>query len=157
MVELNKNMIQSLMKKKGEIRGVTFQTDYDFIKDQTGDEAVEKVEQAFKKAGAPLIYEEIKGILYPIGLRMASLLAIKETLSFSKKDIERIGGSAPKQPWVIKLFSRFFFSIQEMTVQAEKMLGKHYTVGSLEAEADERKTKIKVVIKGLDLRPLFCI
>ncbi len=155
---LDKNTIKELMDRKGEVRGVTFQTDQSFIKEQGGTEMVKRVEQVLKKAGAPLVYKEIKEIdFYPIGLRMASLLAIKETLSLSEEDIEQMGRIAPKHSWIIKLFSRFFFSIQEMTVQAEKMWGKHYTVGKLEAEADEDKRTIEVTVKELDLHPLFCL
>ncbi len=158
MAKLDKKLIQSLLKKKGEVRGVTLQTDLGFIEHRAGVEAVKKVEKALKEAGASLEYEKIKGIdFYPIGLRMASLLAIKQVLDLSEKDIELMGRTAPKHSWIIKLFSRFFFSIQEMTVQAQKMWKKHYTVGRLEAEADEKKRRIKVRVRELDLHPLFCV
>lgn len=155
--QLTKELAQKIMKVKGEVRGIVFKTDAEFILKEKGKKALEKVEAELKRIGFPLNYQQIKTMyFYPLGLRVVSLLAIKKVCNFSDRDIERMGARAPKVSLVIKLFLKFFFSISKTVKQAPKMWEKHYTAGKLFAKSDEEKKYALVRLEELELHPVFC-
>ena len=156
--KLTKKLVKELMSVEGECRGVTLKTDKDFILRKKGGKGLIKVEAALKKVGQLLKYREVEPMaFYPIGLRALSLVAIQDAFGFSNEEIEEMGRTAPKVSFVIKLFAKFFFSIKRTAAQTPKMWEKHYTVGRLEAEIDEKKKEAIVRLKEFDIHPLLCI
>jgi len=156
--KLTKKLVKKLMSAEGECRGVTLKADKDFILRKKGGKGLIKVEAELKKAGKPFKYKEVDPMaFYPVGLRALSLIAMQNALGFSNKTIEEMGRTAPKVSFVIKLFAKFFFSIERTAAQTPKMWEKHYTVGRLEAEIDQKKSEAIVRLKGFDLHPLLCI
>jgi hypothetical protein len=95
---------------------------------------------------------------YPIGLRVISLLAIKEALSFDDEKIKSMGVFATKVSLIIKLFVRYFFSVQRVFFkEAPKIWAKHYTVSKLmPIELNEEKKQAILQIEDLALDPIFC-
>jgi len=156
--KLTKKLVKELMSVEGECRGVTLKADKDFILRKKGGKGLIKVETALKNAGQLLKYREVEPMaFYPVGLRALSLVAIQDALGFSDKTIEEMGRMAPKVSFVIKLFAKFFFSLERTAAQTPKMWEKHYTAGRLEAEIDEKKREAIVCLKEFDLHPLLCI
>ena len=156
-MKLTKKITDELIKIKGEARGITFKTDADFILRKKGKPGLKKVEAELKNLGHALKYKEIESMnFYPIGLRILSLLAAQKALELSEQDIEQMGASAPKLSLVIKLFMKFFFSVEETMKQVPKMWEKHYTVGQLSAKIYENKQYGIVGLKGLAIHPIFC-
>ena len=154
---LNKKLVEELMSVKGEARGIVLKTDADFVRRKKGEIGLEKVEKALREISYPIDYKNIDALnFYPIGLRILSLLAIKQALDFSDEDIAQMGAEAPKISLVIKLFAKFFFSLSATVAQAPKMWKKHYTVGELSAKADEEKKQAVVQLRDLTIHPIFC-
>ncbi|MBM3258059.1 MAG: hypothetical protein FJZ05_02520, partial [Candidatus Nealsonbacteria bacterium] len=80
--ETTKEAAQRLSKISGEVRGVAFKTDMEFVLKEKGKGGLKKVEDELKRIGFPIKYEEIKVMdFYPIGLRVISLMAIKEVFN----------------------------------------------------------------------------
>lgn len=155
---MTKNKIEKLIDLPGEVRGIVFKTDAEFVLREKGKRALAKVEKQLKEWGVDLKYQEIEPMdFYPIGLRALSLLAIKNGLNLSNDEIKRMGAEAPRISLVIKLFAEFFFSINETVAQAPKMWTKHFTVGRLVAKADEKNRKATIKLKELNLDPIFCV
>src|SRR3989344_5526915 len=106
---LSKELAQKIMETKGEARGTALKTDSDFVLREKGEEGLMAVEKTLKELGFPIKYKEINTMeFYPIGLRIISILAIKETFVLSYEQIEEMGQSAPKVSLIVKLFLKYF-------------------------------------------------
>lgn len=159
--ELTKELIQNLMKIEGEVRGVVFKTDAEYILyilRTEGEKGLKEVEKELERLGQPIKYKEIDTMaFYPIGLRALSLLAIKKVFNFDDQKIREMGAAAPKTSLIIKLFMQYFLSIRKTIAQVPKMWRKHYTLGDLvPAELDEKKKILILRLKNLSLHPIFC-
>lgn len=150
--------IKKLLEVKGEVRGVVFKTDFEYILDQKGQEGLERLKEEFKKINYPLNIDEIGTMsFYPIGLRAVSLLVIKELFNLSEEEIKRMGAVAPKLSLIIKLFTKYFLSITATARQAPLMWERHYRAGKLSVvEIDEKEKRIALRLTDLNLHPVFC-
>ena len=159
MEEITKEEIQKLMKIKGEARGVVFKTDAEYILSEKGEEGLKKLEEELERLGHPLKYREIKTMdFYPVGLRVLSLLAIKKVFNFDDEKIKDMGLVATKKSLIIKLFIRYFLSVQRVVFkEAPRMWRKHWSIGELiPLELDEEKKRTIFRVKNFDLHPLYC-
>ncbi len=155
--DLNKERVEEMMKVEGEARGVTIKTDWSFIKDEFGDEGLEKIEKRMAELGHPLKYEGIRTMsFYPLGLDLLSILVIGESFDFEEKDFVDMGRKAFRFSIFLKLFLRYFTSLKKMSEQAPKMFKKHYSIGSLEMKEIEEK-KAVVTLKDFDVHKVYCL
>ena len=157
--EITKETVQKLMEIKGEVRGVTFKTDIEYILKEKGQEGLKKVEEELEKVGAPIKYKEINTmIFYPVGLRALSILVIKKVFNFSNDKIKEMGFFATKISLIIKLFTRYFLSLQRVFFkEAPRIWKKHWTIGELiPVELNEKKKYAIIRLKDFDLHPLYC-
>ena len=155
--ELTKELAENLMKIKGEVRGIVFRTDAQYVLKTKGKEGLKKVEEELERIGYPIDYEKINTMaFYPIGQRAISLLAIQKVFALSEKDIREMGVRAPKISLIIKLFMRYFLSIEETVKQVPKMWGKHYTIGKLKAAAYEKQRYIVLKLEDFVIHPILC-
>ena len=160
--KLTKELILKLMAIKGEARGATFKTDAEFVLQKEGEIGLKVLEERLTELGCPIKYKEIKSMaFYPLGLRMVSLLAIKEVFNFDEEKIKEMGQYAPKTSVIIKFMLRYFtFPLPQKLFQREAPKGwrKHYTVGELiPVELNQEKKCFIVRLKDFDFHPLFCI
>lgn len=154
---LTKELADQLMKVKGEARGVLFKTDAEFVLKEKGPEGLAKVKKELAKIGHPIDYENIKPMaFYPVGLRIISLLAIQKAFDFSIEDIKRMGAYAPKKSLIVKLFTKYFLSLNKTGEQAPKMWEKQYTIGKLSVDPRAEENWNIVRVKDFSLHPLFC-
>jgi hypothetical protein len=156
--ELTKQTAKQLMLLKGEARGAHFQNDAEFVLKEKGEQGLRKVEQELKKIGYPIKYNEINPFaFYPIGLRALSLLVIKKTFNWPNKKIEELGSYAMKVSWIIRLFMKYFFSIEKVLEEAQQTWSKYFNVGQLEIkEFNQKEKKIILKIKDFNLHPVYC-
>jgi hypothetical protein len=157
--EVNQEEIKTIMEKKGDARGVVFKTDYLFILNNFGEEGVKKVEEELERMGYPFDYKNNVNSMdfYPIGMRALSLLAISKVFNLGEEEVEEIGKSAPKSSLMVKFFTRYFLSIENIFDKAGEMWSKHYTVGELDAFDINMKEKYAVIrIYDIDLHYIFC-
>ena len=155
--ELTKEIAQKLMEIKGEARGVVFKTDTEYILKEKGEEGLKKVEEELKKLGYPIKFKETRTMdFYPVGLRALSLLTIKKVFDFDDGKIKEMGKKAPKISTIIKLFMKYFLSLEKTIGQVSKMWEKHYTIGKLEAEVNEKERYIILRLKDFKIHPVLC-
>ncbi len=157
--ELTKEIAKKLMEIKGEARGVTFKTDTEYILKEKGEEGLKKVEEELEKLSYPIKYKEIKTMeFYPVGLRALSLIVAKKVFNFDDEKIKEMGFFATKKSLIIKLFIRYFLSVQRVVFkEAPKMWGKHFTVGELvPVELNEEKKYAILRLKDFALHPIYC-
>lgn len=150
--------IKKLMKIPGKARGIVFITDLEYVKMKRGEEGVKILKEKMKEWGNPIEYEKIEALnWYPIGLRVISLLAIKEALKFGDEEIREMGNVAPKLSLLVKTLIRYFISLKRTWEESSKYWEKHYTVGTLEpAEFNEEKKYLTVRLKDFKIHPILC-
>jgi predicted hydrocarbon binding protein len=151
--------INKILSAEGEVRGVVFKTDRQFIIDTAGDEGIKKVEAELEKMNCPFNYEEEADNMsfYPLGMRVISLIAIERAFSLNKDGVTKMGSGAPKFSLMIKFFMRYFLSAEKIMEKAGEMWEKHYTVGKLEPiEMNTEEKFIRARIYDINLHPIFC-
>jgi len=156
---LDKKTIDDLKKIKGEVRGVAFQTDANYVLRREGEAGLKKLEKRAKELSLDIDYRTAKTMeWYPVGLVAVSLLLIKETFGWKDEDILAIGKNAPKVSFVAKIFFKLFLSLDKLTEQVPRFWQKHFTVGELRVVSfDEKKKVIFLRVIGLDLHPIYCL
>jgi len=159
MEEITKETAKKLMEIEGEVRGVVFKTDSEYLLKEEGEEGLKKLEEELEKLGYPIKFKEIKTMaFYPVGLRVLSLLAIKKVFNFNDEKIKKMGVFATKTSLIIKLFIKYFFSAQRVFYkEAPKIWRKHWTVGELTpVELNEEKKYGILRVKNFNLHPIYC-
>ncbi|MBZ9572449.1 hypothetical protein KJA15_03905 [Patescibacteria group bacterium] len=157
--ELTKETVKKLMEIKGEVRGVVFKTDGEFIFKEKGKEGLKELEDELEKLGYPIKYKEIKTMaFYPVGLRALSLLAIKKIFNFNDEKIKEMGIFATKVSLIVKFFIKYVFSLKlAFNKQTSKLWRKHWTVGELvPVELNEEKKYAIIQLKNFNLHPVYC-
>lgn len=156
---LNKEEIDKLLEVKGEVKGVVFQTDGKYVLEKEGEEGLKKLEKRVKELGLPIDYKKGKALdSHPIGLRIISLLLIKDTFDWSNEEIRNMGYMAPTTSFIVKLLMRFFVTFKKFMNEVPRYWEKHYTVGELETVKLDDETKEAVIrLKDIKFRPLFCL
>ena len=160
MEEITKETAKKLMEIEGEVRGVVFKTDSEYLLKEEGEEGLKKLEEELEKLGYPIKFKEIKTMaFYPVGLRVLSLLAIKKVFNFNDEKIKEMGFFATKKSLIIKLFIRYFLSLQRVfSKEAPRLWKEHYTIGELvPVELNEAKKYAVLRLKDFTLHPINCI
>jgi len=153
-----KEEVEKLMQIKGECRGTALKSDAAFILKEEGVEGLKKLEQKMAELGYPIKYNNINATnFFPIGLRGVQLLVLQQFFGFNREKFRQLGRFQTKVSLIVKLFMRFFVSLEIVSNQAPKMWGKHYTVGSLEIpKIDKEKKEGLIILRDFSLHPLHC-
>ncbi|MBD3207901.1 MAG: hypothetical protein GF370_00395 [Candidatus Nealsonbacteria bacterium] len=147
-----------MMSKKGEVRGVSLEADAEFILKRKGEKGLAELEKTFAQLDYPLAYKEIRtGDFYPLGLKAATLLAVKRIFDFKEEDFIEMGRFGASLPQVMRIFLRFFGSPSMLARSAPRMFRKYYTVGKLSVtDFSEQEKYARTKIENFDLSPLHC-
>lgn len=150
--------IEKIAQRKGDIRGVVFQTVADYVLKKWGAEGLDRVEKKLKEWGMPFRYEEVRTLdWYPVGWGALSVLAVAEAFSLDELGVKNMGSSVPKISLVVKLLFKFFLDIEKFARQLPGYWAKHYTIGSVEvAKIDKKNKEIILYLKGAAFHPLLC-
>ena len=156
---ISKEELNELIRIKGKIRGVAFDTEKQFILKEEGEGSLKKIEEALEKAGYPFEYDKMETMrFYPIGLQAATLVAIKRLFSYDGKKFEQLGDFKPRvSPFFIRLYIRYFVSVKEVIKRMDKFWKKHFTIGGLTlVEVDEKKKYLIFRCENFDFHPIWC-
>lgn len=155
---INKEELNKLLEVKGEVKGVVFQTDADYILKKEGEAGLKKLEKRVKELGYPINYRKGKALdLHPLGLRVISLLLIKDTFGWDDQEIRKMGYNAPSVSFMVKLLMKFFVSFKKFMNEVPGYWARHYTVGVLELFSMNEETKETTVrLRDITLHPIFC-
>lgn len=157
---LKREELENLVKSiKGKIRGVVFQTDATYVLSKEGEEGLKKLEKRVKELGLPINYREAKAMEWqPVGLRIVSILLIKDTFGWSEEEIRNMGKAAPKTSFIVKFFFKLFLAIEKFAKEIPSYWREHYTEGELKVVKLDTKEKKKMILhlENYKLHPLFC-
>jgi len=155
---MNQEELKKLKEMPGEARGVTLQTDANYVLKTKGEEGLAKVQRKLKELGLDFDYKQIKTMdWYPIGWRVISLLAICEVLGWGDKEIKDMGNCAPKYSFIATTMLKYFLSVKKVFQESSRYWSKHYTVGRVEAtQIDEEKKYGTITLKDFKVHPILC-
>lgn len=153
---ITKQEFDELMKIKGEARGLGFQTEAKFVLKEEGEEGLKRLEDQMAKLGYP--YSEIKTMdFYPLGLLAVNMLVIKRLFNYDDKKFQEMGKFEAKSSLIIRLFMKYFVSLERLAKETPKMWRKYYTVGDLKVpEINQEKRYIIIRIENFRLHPILC-
>lgn len=157
---LTQKRAAELIALPGKTRGVVFQTDAQYVKDKQGEGGLKKVETLLKKINCPIDYHRVKATSWhPIGLRVVSLLAVREAFNWGEKEVEEMGSAAPKYSFIVRLLLKYFISFETTYKKSPAYWEKHYTVGKLDVPDYKlgEKTGYGVIrLKEFNVHPIIC-
>lgn len=156
--EITKETLQKLMRIKGEARGLASKDDMEYILATRGREALEKLEKTLKELGYPLKFKDIKTMgFYPVGQEGVVLLALKKTFGFTEKDFAEMGRVESKQSLIIRLFMKYFLSVDRVFKEASNMWRKYYTAGELKPLGlNKKENSVFIRVENFSLHPFHC-
>lgn len=155
---ITKEQIQDLMSLEGETRGISIKGDLEYIISEKGQEGLEKIEKKMEELGHPIKYNKIKEMgFYPIGLEALTFLVMKDVFNFNTEDFVKMGEFNSKVSLIIRLFMKYFISLETIAKHAPKLWGKYYTMGKLAVTEINREEGYMVVkIEDFKHSPLHC-
>ena len=155
---LDSKKADELINIPGNVRGVVFLTDSEYIRRHCSDTALEKIIHTMQDIGHPVAYSDIKSMMwYPLGLRVLSFHVMREVLPWSDDDFRTMGFNAPKYSLIVKLLMKFFSSPSTAFNHAPEYWLRHYDVGTLEIdEFNEQECYAVHRIRDFAVPPLYC-
>jgi len=158
LMETIEESLERMKSIQGNVRGEVLRTHAAYIRYREGEEGVRKVEERLSSLGYPVKLEDARNDQwYPEFQSVLTILIAREIFNWTEEDILHMGESAPKQSFIIKMFIKYFVSVQEVFDRASQYWEKHFDFGALEkGELNEEEGYIKVRIKGYRFHPLIC-
>ena len=155
---ISKEEVDKLMKIKGEVRGIAIKSYANFVLKEEGKEGLKKLEEAMAKIGYPIKYRDVKlTSFYSLGLEAITLTAIKRLFNYDDKKFQEMGRFESRTPIVIRLFMKYFVSIEMTVKKASKMWRKYFTVGNLRVVKLDREKRYAILrIENFHFIPILC-
>jgi hypothetical protein len=156
---ITKEKAKELMKIKGETRGASIKGDLEYIISKKGKDGLEKVEEEMARLGYPIKYNEIRPMdFYPMGLEAISFSVIKKIFNFTDDKFREMGEFNSKVSLIVRLFMKYFVSLELVAKQAPKFWREYYTKGDLKiAEINKEKRYLIIRIDNFYHHPLHCL
>jgi hypothetical protein len=156
---ISKEEVDKIMKINGEIRGIALLGVNEFIIKEEGKEGLNRLVEEMVKLGLPGKEEEIKAMKwYPIGTSAVRSLLYKRLFNWNDKKFEEIGRVQVKFSTVIRVFMKYFISLEKVSKQLPEIWRRYFTVGDAEVtELNRNKRYLIIRIKNFHLHPLECI
>ncbi len=156
---LPKEKIDEILAMPGQVRGVVFATDKEYVLLKWGKEGLEKLKNKAKEWGVKTPYEKVEVIdWYPAGQRAISLLLIREVFNLDNSGIRDMGSMAPKFSFIVKLFFKLFSPIEKFAKEIPGYWDEHFTEGELEViKVSEKDKELIIHLKNVDIHPIYCV
>ena len=151
-------VIKEVMAVKGEVRGLILKQDLEYVLKKMGQNGLQQVEERLKLWGHPIKYKEIKNTdFYPAGLRALTLLASKDVFGWEDQEIKNLCAYHLKAPLAMRLFMKYFASLDRVLEKSSVMWQDYWTIGNLKVLKFDKKEKYIILeLKEFDLHPIFC-
>jgi hypothetical protein len=158
---LNKKIIDDVLKNiKGDVRGVVFKTDAEFVKEKIGEKGIEKLQDAADQMGIPIDYKGGFNATrwYPLSWRVLSILLIQEVFDWNDEKIIEMGSAAPKYSFMIRTLLRYFLSLEKTFSEISKYWTEHYSVGELVVPDPTviNENYLLFYLKDFKVHPIMC-
>ncbi|MCX6803324.1 MAG: hypothetical protein NTY48_02000 [Candidatus Diapherotrites archaeon] len=155
---VSREEVSKILGKKGEIRGVAFQSIGDFILREKSQDGLLIVEKQMKEWGVDFHFSKISSMAwYPIAWGALFIMAAQEVFGWNEQDIRKMGANAPKVSVVVKLMFKLFSNMKQLSKQIPGFWRKNYTVGEVEVMSlDENKKEMVLHFKDSSFHPSLC-
>ena len=155
---ISKEEFDGLMKIKGEVKGVAMKENMEFILKEEGEEGLRKLEDQMANLGQPIEYRKIKSmIFYPLCLDAVLLLVIKRLFNYNDRKFQEMGRFEPKISFIIRIFMKYFVSLEKAAKEVSKMWRQTFTVGDLKVgELNKEKRYGRLRLENYRLIPIQC-
>lgn len=155
---ISKNEFEELMSLKGEVKGTGIKTHGDFILKKEGEEGSKRLEDALAEVGYPIKFKDVKStIFYPFGVEAIVLLAIKRLFNYDDEKFNEMGRFHAKSSLLIRLFMKYFVSMERIAKEGPNLWRKYFSVGDLEIIEINKKKKCAILrVKNFKFHPLHC-
>lgn len=155
---ISKKEAEKLMAIDGEVRGIGIKDDFLYVKKIKGKEVMDRMEKSIQDLGYDFHLDRMKALaFYPVGFEGLGLVASHKIAGFTPDDIREMGAYEPKASLIIRLFMKYFVSIDMVAKKASEMWESYYTRGELVVlEMDKENKRGEVVLKDFKLHPFHC-
>ena len=155
---ISKEEANELMSLKGEVKGTGIKTHGEFILKEEGEEGLKRLEGTMANLGYPIEFKKVRATaLYPFGVEAITLVAIKRLFNYDDKKFQEMGRFHAKTSLIIRLFMKYFISLERMAKEGQKLWRRYFTIGELEVvEVDERGRHLAFRVENFKFHPLHC-
>jgi len=155
---LNKEIVDRLLKIPGRCRGLAIRDNLEYVLLKEGKVGLEKLNQVLAESQSPFRTSDIKPMeFYPVGMETICLLAMKKAFGYSDQIFEEVGAANARQSLVVRLFAKYFVSLERVAKEAPKMWRNYYEIGEISSiEINKPETKVLVRVEGFNIHPLHC-
>ncbi len=154
---LTPRKVEEVKKIKGKARTVTLRTDAAFVTRRKGQEELQKIEGRLRGFGYPINYEKTKALEWcPMGLRVLSLLVIKDAFNWGDDEVRAMGYAAPMYSFVARLFMKAVGSPKLAISRAPVYFASHFDVGRVEVEYPNEGKGVSLLVKDFRVHPVLC-
>lgn len=154
---LDKREVVEVMQTAGEVRTATLQTDASYVVKITGKTGLREIEDNLRKLGHPIEYEKMRAMDWcPLGLRILSLLTIKDTFNWEDEEVRNMGYTAPAYSFITKMFMRALASPKAAFNRAPIYWSSHYSEGKIEVKVPDDTNYVEFAIRDFRGHPILC-
>lgn len=94
---------------------------------------------------------------YPVAEEMSLIFAAKDVLGWDNEAVKELGRNIPRVSFMVKMFLRYFLTLDTTTREAKKYWDKHFDFGELEVmNTDIESGNYVVEVRGFDIHPVYC-
>ncbi len=153
---ISKEELEEFKKIKGEVKGVALKENMEFILKEEGRGNLEKLEKILADFGCPITYKNLKEmIFYPLWYDAVLLTVIERLFNYDDKKFQEMGRFEPKISFIIRIFMKYFISLERAAREAPKIWRQTFTVGDLEVvKLDESSGVLR--LQNYRLVPVQC-
>ncbi|MBD3208299.1 MAG: hypothetical protein GF370_02520 [Candidatus Nealsonbacteria bacterium] len=156
--KLSNQEIEKLMELPGTVRGAGMKSYGQFILEKEGEEALKKLEKEMASLGHPIEYRQLRTMdLYPFGLEALTLISIQKLFDYGPEEYREMGRFEMKVSLLIRLFMKYFISLERVIDEFPKICRKHFSVGDFKVkEFNKEEKNLTVRVEDFYFHPLHC-
>ena len=153
-----KEELEEIKKLKGEARGMGFKNNMEFVFKEEGKEGLKRLENKMRELGYPIEYKKVKTMdFYPLSLEALLLLVAQRLFNYDSRKFQEMGRFGAKSSLIIRLFMKYFISIEKILDKPPQMWRKYFTVGDMKVvDFNEEKKHVILRLENFRLNLPHC-
>ncbi len=155
---ISKEELDEIMKIDGEVRGDGIKSYTEFILIKEGEEGLKRLKEELVTLDFPIKLGEIKRMsFYPINFWVVLVLSIKRLFNYDDKKFQEMGGFQVKSSLIIRVFMKYFFSIDRAAKELSKIWKQFFAIGEINIiELNKEKRFLSLKLSNFNVHPISC-